>query len=46
MEEDRLGCLEEYYEQGVGTREQAARYEEIEKPITRNRSIPERMADR
>ncbi len=46
MEEDRLGYLEEYYEQGVRTREQAARYEELKKVVTRNRSIPERMADR
>lgn len=46
IEEDRLDYLKEYYDRGVMTEEQAARYEELKKLVARNRPIIERLAGR
>lgn len=46
IEEDRLDYLEEYRDRGAMTEEQAARYEELKKLVTKNRPIIERLADR
>ena len=46
MEEERLEDLEEYHKRGAMTEEQAARYAELKKLVTRNRPIIERLADR
>lgn len=46
IEEDRLDRLEELAGQGAMTKDQAARYEELKKLVTKNRPIIERLADR
>lgn len=46
IEDDRLHRLEESFEQGAMTEEQAVRYEGLKKLVDRNRPIIERLADR
>ena len=46
IEEDRLDYLEEYRDRGAMTEEQAARYAELKKLVTKNRPIIERLTDR
>jgi hypothetical protein len=46
VEDERLEDIEAYYEAGVMTEEQAARYEELKKIVARNRLIIDRLADR
>jgi hypothetical protein len=46
IEEERLEDLEECHRRGAMTEEQAARYEELKKLVSRNRPIIERLADR
>lgn len=46
IEVDCLDYLEEYYEQGAMTEEQAAGYEDLRRLVAKNRPIIDRLANR